>query len=215
MTTFMPEHGRKFAVGITGGIGSGKTSIARCFASLGASVVDTDLIAHQLTAPGGIAIPTIRSEFGEQFIDSAGAMDRAKMREYVFQDVREKKRLEAILHPLIRSQCKEAAARAPGPYVIFVVPLLIESGTWRQMVDRVLVVDCPEELQIARVAQRNQLDRAQILAIMANQASRQERLQSADDVLVNDETIDALKPEISRLHASYLLMARRESGKSP
>jgi len=138
------------------------------------------VIAHQLTAPGGLAMPAIRTEFGAAFVTAEGAMDRAKMREYVFSNPLAKKRLERILHPLIRSVTERAALQAEGLYRIFVVPLLVESGGWRERVSRVLVVDCPEQLQVARVTKRNKLTEQQVRAIMSTQASRQARLAAAD-----------------------------------
>jgi dephospho-CoA kinase len=197
----------KFSIGLTGGIGSGKTTVANLFAELGATVIDTDAIARQLTVSGGIAIPSIRAEFGDDFIDASGAMDRRKMREAVFAHPSQKERLESILHPLIRQEAERAASKAQTPYVIFVVPLLIESGRWWQRVSRVLVVDCPEELQISRVMERNEMTRDQVLAIMATQASRERRLDAADDVILNNGTSQDLVPEVSRLHALYLALA--------
>jgi dephospho-CoA kinase len=197
----------KFSIGLTGGIGSGKTTVANLFAERGATVIDTDAIARQLTVSGGIAIPSIRAEFGDGFIDASGAMDRSKMREAVFANPSQKERLESILHPLIRQEAERAANLAQTPYVIFVVPLLIESGRWWRRVSRVLVVDCPEELQISRVMERNAMSRDQVLAIMATQASRERRLDAADDIILNDGTSESLLPEVSRLHALYLALS--------
>ncbi|MFP5392334.1 MAG: dephospho-CoA kinase [Gammaproteobacteria bacterium] len=199
---------RRFTVGLTGGIGCGKTTVADRFAELGAAIVDTDQIAHSLTAPRGPAMPAIVAAFGEQFAEPDGALDRARMRALVFSDPGAKARLEAILHPLIRSTAEAAALAATGPYVIMVVPLLIESGTWRERVDRVLVIDCLEETQVRRVMARNGLPEAQVRAIMATQASRAERLAAADDVIVNDEGMDTLPARIARLHEQYLALAR-------
>jgi dephospho-CoA kinase len=134
------------------------------FAALGAVLIDTDQLAHQLTAPGGLAMPAIVAQFGPDFIDAHGAMDRARMRSAVFSDPAVKRRLEAILHPLIRIETERAAAEAQGAYRIFVVPLLVESGKWKERVSRVLVVDCPEELQVSRVIARNGLAEAQVRA---------------------------------------------------
>jgi dephospho-CoA kinase len=192
-----------FSVGLTGGIGSGKTTVANMFAARGAAVVDTDQIAHELTRPGGIAIPAIAAQFGPDFIASTGALDRARMREAVFSDPQAKLRLEAILHPLIRSECERAAQEAQGLYLILVVPLLVESGNWKQRVSRVLVVDCPEQQQVVRVMDRNGLSEAQVRAIMANQATREQRLAAADDVILNTGDPAALAPQIDRLHAMY------------
>ena len=193
-----------FAIGLTGGIGSGKTTVADMFAARGASIVDTDQIAHSMTAPNGPAMPAIIAEFGPEFADASGAMDRARMRQLVFSDAGAKARLEAILHPRIRDAALAAGAAASGAYVIYAVPLLIESGTWRARVARLLAVDCPEEVQIARVMARNGLPEAQVRAIMATQVSRAERLAAADDVIVNNAGIDALEAQVDRLHALYL-----------
>lgn len=209
----MASDNRSFSVGLTGGIGSGKTTVADLFAALGASVIDTDDIAHSLTRAGGLAIPAIRAEFGDEAIGPDGAMNRAAIRALVFADPLAKQRLEAILHPLIRQACERAAAEAAGPYVIFVVPLLVESGRWQQRVSRVLVVDCPEELQIERVMARNNMTREQVLAIMATQATRAQRLAAADDVIVNDGASGALAHEVERLHAVYLQLAQAAASK--
>ncbi|USX26033.1 dephospho-CoA kinase [Oxalobacteraceae bacterium OTU3CINTB1] len=193
-----------FSIGLTGGIGSGKTTVANMFAERGASIVDTDLIAHSLTAPGGPAMPAIVAEFGPEFADATGALDRARMRQLVFADAGAKARLEAILHPRIRDGALAAGAAATGSYVIYAVPLLVESGTWRSRVARVLVIDCREEVQIARVMARNNLPEPQVLAIMAAQASRAQRLAAADDIIENNDGIAALGPQIDRLHALYM-----------
>jgi len=193
-----------FSIGLTGGIGSGKSTVADMFAARGASIVDTDLIAHGLTAPGGAAMPAIVAAFGPEFADASGALDRARMRGLVFSDAGAKARLEAILHPRIRDAALAAAAAATGSYVIYAVPLLIESGAWRERVTRILAVDCPEDVQVARVMARNNLPEAQVRAIMAAQVSRQARLDAADDVIENGGGIAALAPQIDRLHAMYM-----------
>lgn len=211
----MNEHPQTapFSVGLTGGIGSGKSLVADMFAARGAAVIDTDLLAHQLTAPQGAAIPLLAAEFGAEFITAEGALDRSRMRALVFADPAARLRLEAILHPLIRLATEQAAAEASGAYRMFVVPLLVESGSWKSRIDRLLVVDCPEALQIARVMRRSALDEAQVRAIMAAQASRQERLAAADDVIVNDGDLASLAPHVERLHAFYLqAAAQRRSG---
>ncbi|RQO34912.1 dephospho-CoA kinase [Herminiimonas sp. KBW02] len=200
----------RFSVGLTGGIGSGKSTVADLFAEQGAAVVDTDLIAHQLTAPDGAAIPAIRAAFGAGLILPDGAMDRAAMRERVFADPNDKKRLEAILFPLIRQFTRAAADQAEGPYLLFVVPLLVESGLWQQRVSRVLTVDCPEEVQIRRVMQRNKLSEQQVRAIIASQASRAERLAAANDVINNEGDSTALLPQVLELHRHYLKLAQAE-----
>jgi dephospho-CoA kinase len=202
---------KRFTVGLTGGIGSGKSTVADMFAARGATLVDTDLIAHQITAPDGAAIDAIRTEFGEQAIKADGAMDRAMMRARVFTDPWAKSRLEAILHPLIRAETEKQAQQASGTYVIFVVPLLVESGGWKQRVSRVLVVDCPEQTQIARVQTRSALGEAQVRAIMATQVTRATRLAAADDVLENNGDTTALGPQVDRLHALYCSLAQSQA----
>ncbi|MGO4477139.1 dephospho-CoA kinase [Massilia sp. 2TAF26] len=199
----------RFAVGLTGGIGCGKTTVADLFAARGASVIDTDQIAHSLTAPHGAAMPALVAEFGPEFATPEGALDRAKMRALVFSDPGARARLEAILHPRIREATAAAALLATGPYVIFVVPLLIESGTWRERVARILAIDCPEEVQVARVMARNGLAEAQVRAIMAAQVTRAQRRLAADDIILNDDGLGALEPQVERLHAFYLDEAAR------
>lgn len=197
----------RFCVGLTGGIGSGKTTVANLFAALGASLIDTDLIAHQLTAPDGAALPQIAAQFGAAFLLPDGSMNRPTMREQVFSDPHAKKKLEAILHPLIGIEVAQAASRATGPYLIYVVPLLVESGRWRDRVERILVVDCSETLQITRVMQRSALSQSQVRAIMATQASREQRLAAADDVVINDADTAALTAPVERLHVAYCRLA--------
>ena len=200
--------GKPFSVGLTGGIGSGKSTVADMFSARGASVIDTDLIAHQVTSEHGTAMPAIRTQFGTEYVLPSGAMDRNKMRELVFSDREAKTRLENIVHPLIRTATETAAAEARGCYLMFVVPLLIESETWKQRVSRVLVIDCPEEIQILRVRKRSALDETQVRAIMATQVSRATRLAAADDVLSNDGDTSALVPQVDRLHALYASLAK-------
>jgi len=197
----------RFSVGLTGGIGSGKSAVADLLAQQGAAIIDTDQIAHALTAPGGAAIRPIAEQFGDSFLTPEGALDRAAMRERVFSDAAAKRQLEAILHPLIRQQTRIEAERVPGSYLVFVVPLLVESGRWKDSVDRVLVVDCSEALQLERVMRRSQLSAEQVRAIMATQASREARLAVADDVIVNDQALDTLKQAVVALHQRYLALA--------
>jgi dephospho-CoA kinase len=201
-----------FVIGLTGGIGSGKSAAAVEFARLGASVVDTDAIAHELTERGGAALPQLERLFGAEFIAASGAMDRTKMRERVFSDPVAKRALEALLHPLIREESQRRIAAASGPYVVHVVPLLVESPDYRQRVDRVLVVDAPEETQVARVRARSQLSESEIQAILRSQASRAERLAAADDVIDNSGTLDALRKQVAALHARYEKMTRNVKG---
>ncbi len=197
-------HASRLVVGLTGGIGSGKSAAADEFVRLGAALVDTDVIALELTSPEGAALPHIRSLFGEAFILSSGAMDRGKMRERVFSDPAAKRALERLLHPMIRDESRRRIAAATGPYVIHVVPLLIESRDYRRRVDRVLVVDCPEELQVARVRARSGLSENEVRAIVRTQASRAERLAAADDVIDNGGDLDALRKQVAALHQKYL-----------
>jgi dephospho-CoA kinase len=200
------------SIGLTGGIGSGKTTIANRFGERGASLVDTDAIAHRVTAPGGAAMPAITTQFGAAFVAADGSLDRARMRELVFADNDARRRLEAITHPLIRAETEREASLAHGAYLIFVVPLLVESGTWRTRVDRVLVVDCEVETQIARVMRRNGFTREQVEAIVARQATRAARLAAADDVIVNEAAPDAaLEACIDALHVRYLALAASKS----
>ncbi|MFN3885049.1 MAG: dephospho-CoA kinase [Rhodocyclaceae bacterium] len=207
-----------FLVGLTGGIGSGKSAAAGLFAARGVPVIDTDAISRELTGQGGAAIDPIRAAFGDALLTADGALDRAAMRRLVFADPAARKRLEAILHPLIRAESEARLCRlASAEYAILVVPLLIESGAFRSRVDRVCVVDCPEELQIARVMARSGLTRDEVRAILAAQASRQGRLAAADDVIDNAQGLDALDAQVASLHEKYRLMARarQESSRTP
>ena len=199
---------KRFVVGLTGGIGSGKSAAADEFAKLGASIVDTDVIAHELTGPKGLALPEIRKLFGEKAIGPDGAMDRKKMRDHVFARPEEKKKLEALLHPLIREESQRRIASAPGPYVVHVVPLLIESSDYRSRVDRVLVVDAPEDVRIARVRTRSGLSPDEVRAIIRGQAPSAARLAAADDVIDNGGERDALRNQVAALHQKYLQFAR-------
>lgn len=194
---------RPFVVGLTGGIGSGKSAAADRFAALGADVVDTDVIAHQLTAPRGEAIEAIRAEFGDGVINAEGALDRKAMRDLAFSDPDARHRLEAILHPAIRNECERRIGASAAPYIVLGVPLLVESQTYRERCDRVCVVDCPERVQIERVMLRNGLEEAQVRAIMGAQASREQRLSVADDVLDNSTSLATLHAQVDRLHGTY------------
>ena len=179
---------RALRIGLTGGIGSGKSTVAGLLRARGAHIVDTDAIAHRLTAPGGRAIAAIAAAFGPESIDAQGAMDRARMRERVFADPAERQRLEAILHPLIAEDTEaEAAAAPPGAPVVFDVPLLVESGRrWRERVDRILVVDCTPATQIARVVARSGWTPEAVERVIAQQAGREQRRAVADAVILND-----------------------------
>ncbi|PIM54680.1 dephospho-CoA kinase [Roseateles chitinivorans] len=194
-------------IGLTGGIGSGKSTVAAALVELGgALLVDTDAISRSLTAPGGEAMPAIEAQFGARFVASNGALDRAAMRELAFHDPKAKQALEAILHPMIGAEtARQAALAAPGQHVVFDVPLLVESGRWRRLVDRVLVVDCDEATQIARVMARSGLSEAAVRAILAQQATRAQRRAAADAVIHNEGlTLSQLRDEVGRLLTSPL-----------
>ena len=193
-------------IGLTGGIGSGKSTVADALVTRGAALVDTDQIAHALTAPGGTAIEPIRQAFGDAVIAPDGRMDRAAMRERAFSDPKARKLLEGILHPLIRAGTDAriaAALQNAAPYVLVAIPLLVEGGGARGRFDRVLVVDCPTEVQVERVMRRSGLARSQVDAIMAAQATREQRLAVADDVVDNGGSPDALPAQVERIDALY------------
>ena len=196
-----------FVVGLTGGIGSGKTTVAELFASLGAGLVDTDEISRRLTAPAQPAITEIARKFGPQFVAEDGSLDRVRMRNLVFADPSARKDLEAILHPLIRQESTRQFQASTSPYVVVVVPLLIETGAYRGMMGRILVVDCEPETQIRRVMERSGLSRGEVLSIIASQVSRQQRLREADDVIRNDRDLETLQAQVTPLHVRYLGLA--------
>ena len=197
-------------VGLTGGIGSGKTQVSNAFEALGVPVIDTDLISHAITAPNGLAIPVIREIFGADLIDPSGRLDRDKMRKLVFTDAEARRKLEAILHPLIANVSMASIAQhTDAPYVVLVVPLLAESPQWLSRCDRVLVIDCELETQISRVMARSNLTREQVLAIIATQASRKERKAIANEVIVNESSLEALTQQVRKLHDFYLTMAKQ------
>lgn len=198
-----------FKIGLTGGIGSGKTRVANLLAEHGAAVIDTDAIAHQLTQPGGAAIEPLRTLFGDAMIDAGGALDRARMRELVFSNPEAKTQLETLLHPMIGHSVNAEAERVQGLYQVFVVPLLVENGRWRHRVDRICVVDCDEATQVRRVQSRSGLERSLIDRIMAAQATRAARLAVGDDVILNDgETSpDLLAQRTLAKHDEWLAMA--------
>lgn len=201
-----PPAASKTVVALTGGIGSGKSTVAARLQHLGASVVDTDEISRHLTGPGGAAMERVRAAFGARFVAPDGALDRAAMRELAFEDPAARARLEEILHPAIRTEADAQIAAATGPYAIIVVPLLFETGGYLDRAARVLVVDCPEELQVERVVRRSALDRGLVGAIMAAQWPRWRRLQMADDVVWNGGDQAALAPQCERLHRLYVEM---------
>jgi dephospho-CoA kinase len=197
-------------VGLTGGIGSGKSSAADLFVRRGVPVVDSDVIAHQLTGAGGGAMKAIGEAFGASVVGADGALDRSAMRRLAFADPELRHRLEEILHPMIRTesdrQCRQAML-AGAAYVLEVVPLLVESPGYRERVDRVLVVDADDDARIARVSARSGLSRDDVLRIMSAQASRQVRLAAADDVIRNDGSLQDLADQVEKLHRKYLGLA--------
>lgn len=204
--------GLPFIVGLTGGIGSGKSAAADLFGELGAAIVDTDKIAHALTAPGGAAMEALRGAFGAGVIADDGSLNRPAMRALAFEDASVRKRLEAILHPMIRQESERLCRDARAPYVVLVVPLLIESGSYRERVRRLCVVDCPEEVQVERVMRRSGLEACQVRAIMAVQSSRADRLAAATDVVDNSDDLAHLQEQILALHRRYLALAAQPEG---
>lgn len=202
-----------FIVGLTGGIGSGKSAVAARFADLGVAVVDTDAIAHELTGAGGAAMPAIAAAFGAAVVSAAGALDRAAMRRLAFADAGVRQRLEGILHPMIRhealARCEQALSQH-SPYVILAVPLLVESGAYRQYVRRVLVVDCDEAVQEQRVMARSGLAADEVRRIMSAQAARAERRAAADDIIDNNGDLAALIPQVEALHDRYLAASEKQ-----
>ncbi len=200
----------KFRVGLTGGIGSGKSTVASLFKECGVLVIDSDVISHQMTQSGGMAIAAIRSTFGDDYIDASGALNRALMRQLIFSDRAAKLQLEAILHPLIRAQIMVQVDNAntnsalTSPYLLLVIPLLFETLSYHELVQRTLVVDCAETTQIARTMQRGGLDEQTVRTIMASQITRAERLRLADEIIQNDGSLDTLRQQVDQLHQRYL-----------
>lgn len=191
-------------IGLTGGIGSGKSTVAGFWVEAGADLIDTDAISRALTAPGGAALPAIAAAFGPQLVNAEEGLVRSAMRELVFADPSARQKLEAILHPMISAETARAAAAAARDLIVFDVPLLVESGRWRQRVDRVLVVDCPEALQIERVMQRSGLSHEAVQAVLKAQASRAQRRACADAVIHNqDLSLDALRGQVLTLAALW------------
>ena len=196
---------RPWILGLTGGIGSGKSAVAQLFIEQGVHVVDADHAARWVVEPGRPALARIVEHFGPQVLQADGQLDRAALRTRVFSDADERRWLEALLHPLIAQEIVQHLAKAESPYAILVSPLLIESGQYA-MTQRVLVVDAPERLQVQRTMQRDQATAEQVQAILKAQATREERLRHADDVVVNDRDLDELRSEVERLHSFYLTL---------
>ena len=200
-----------YVVGLTGGIGSGKSTVADLFGERGIVLVDTDAIAHELTGPAGAGMPALLAEFGAGIADRSGALDRAAMRRLVFADASARARLEAILHPMIRQLSAERCRQARSPYVILAVPLLVESGTYRERCDRILVVDCPESLQIERVMKRSGLPESEVQAIISTQATREQRRQIADDTVTNDGALTNLYKVVEALDIKYRTLCTQKA----
>jgi dephospho-CoA kinase len=203
--------GTPLLIALTGGIASGKTAVAELFAKLGVPVLDTDQIARDVVAPGMPALARLVTEFGREILDAHGGLDRARMRERVFADPAQRRKLEAITHPAIREELARRAAAAGGDYQIHVIPLLVETGR-PELYDRVLVVDCPQEAQLARLMARDGTSREQAEEILAAQASREQRLDAAHDVIENTGTLADLERFVQTLHRNYALLARRLAG---
>jgi dephospho-CoA kinase len=193
---------RALRIGLTGGIGSGKSEASREFARLGVPVIDTDLIARELVKPGQPALAEIVACFGAEMLDEKGNLDRTRLRKAVFSDPELRKQLEAILHPRIRDNAVALAEQSEGPYCVLIIPLLVET-TGDYPLDRILVIDTPRELQLERIAARDGLSESEIEAILATQTSREQRLAIADDIVVNDTSPEHLRSEIERLHRLY------------
>ena len=195
----------RLRIGLTGGIGSGKSTVSAVWLALGATLIDTDAIARQLTAANGVALPAIKARFGPEAIDSAGAMNRDYLRKLAFGDPGKRITLEAILHPMIRDETARLSASARSPLIVFDVPLLVESGRWRGQVDKVLVVDCLESTQIERVVSRSNWTQQAVKAVMQQQASRAARRASADAVIYNERlSLTELRSQVQALHDYWL-----------
>ena len=208
-----PAAHQPLRVGVTGGIASGKSAVAGVFADVGAVVIDTDAIAREVVEPGTRGLAHVVAAFGPQILGPDGRLDRKRLRSIVFADADARRRLERILHPLIRAAMNERSAAAEGPYQVLVIPLLVESGL-ATSVDRVLVVDCPENLQLERVMRRDRASEPEARAILKAQTSRAERLALADDVIVNDSDLGALERKVRELDVRYRELARTHARRS-
>ena len=201
------KNNSPFCVGLTGGIGSGKSTVATLFAERGVSLVDTDFIAHRLTARDGEAMPAIREAFGMEVLAPDGALDRPVMRQRVFEDPRLRERLEAILHPMIREIAERDIALATGPYVMLVVPLLAENPSYQERCDSILLVDCSEAIQIQRVMARSGLSEEEVRKIIATQASPEVRRKIADKCIDNSGNFEDLREQVEAIHWDYMGLA--------
>ncbi|MGR8946889.1 MAG: dephospho-CoA kinase [Gammaproteobacteria bacterium] len=193
-------------IGVTGGIGSGKSAVCREFEKYGIVIVDADIASREVVLPGSAGLNEIVEHFGTDVLNDDGSLDRAKLRDIVFNDAERRNTLESILHPKIRQRIVEQLQASTSPYTLLCVPLMIERGNSYQ-VDRLLVIDCPEETQIARVMDRDNLTREQVLAIMATQATRQQRLDKADDIIMNDGPLENLSDQVKILHQQYMALS--------
>ncbi len=195
-----------FVVGLTGGIGSGKTAVSNCFQDLGIQVVDADVIAREVVAPGSEGLNSIKQRFGKDIITAEGQLDRAKLRQIIFDDPAEKQWLNQLLHPKIREQMIMQCQQANSDYVILSVPLLVENNL-QPLANRILVVDVPEDLQVHRTVQRDKVSEQQVRNILAAQCDRQSRIAAADDIISNDKSLSELKQQVLKLHQHYLTLA--------
>ncbi|WP_028023080.1 dephospho-CoA kinase [Enterovibrio calviensis] len=199
-----------FVIGVTGGIGSGKTTVANLFADKGIEVVDADIIARQVVERGSDGLNAIAAKFGETMLDDTGALNRAALREHVFSHPADKDWLNALLHPKIRHEMRTQTQQAQSPYCLLVIPLLVENGL-QALCDRVLVVDVPEQTQIERASRRDSVSNEQVKRILAAQATREDRLALADDVIVNECAQDELIRQVNKLHLQYLTLAEQDT----
>ena len=204
---------RPLRIGLTGGIASGKSVVTQRFAELGVPIIDADVAARNVVEPGKPGLARVVQRFGVGVLDASGRLDRRALRALIFNDSSSRQALDAILHPLIRAEMEHQAAEAQGPYLVMAIPLLVEGGTARQRVDRVLVVDADETLQIQRLQARDGSSPEQARAILASQASRAARLGEADDVLLNTGTVAELRQAVDRLHEQYLQLAQTSSSR--
>ena len=200
---------RLLRIGLTGGIGSGKTTVKNFFDELGAPTIDADEISHRITKPGQAAFDEVVALFGKESLDETGNLDRKRLRALIFDEPDLKQKLEAIIHPRVRAQIREFTDRVDYPYCIICIPLLLETGS-QSTVDRVLVVDAPEELQVARVSLRDNAEERQTRSIIRSQAGREQRLDAAHDIIVNDGNINDLKAQVKNLHERYMMMGSQQ-----
>ncbi|MEK6663828.1 MAG: dephospho-CoA kinase [Pseudomonadota bacterium] len=203
-----------FCIGLTGGIGCGKSTVAQLFAEWGAAIIDTDAVSHVLTQPGAVGFKAIIDRFGPSFLQPDGTLDRGQLRTLIFSDTAAKQTLESILHPLIYAEVLAAIHACQAPYAVIVVPLLFETGNYLPLIQRSLVVDCAEASQITRTTTRSKLAETTVRAIMAQQLVRKARLARADDIIRNENGLDTLRAQVAALHAQYLSLASKASPKS-